>query len=160
MPYTPGQVSEMLKIPGSTIRLYAKLFVDYLSPQTGRKQRLYTEQDILTFARIKDLRSHHTPLDAIGPLLQVEPGTAEPAKPEETALSLVPSIAAEIESAKSAARSALAKLDQVQQESQAHTSQIAQLSEHLQFQTAQLTRLKEWAALPWWKRFFTSPPTE
>jgi DNA-binding transcriptional MerR regulator len=162
MPFTPGQVSTMLKIPGSTIRLYAKLFAAYISPQTGRKQRLYTEQDILIFAKIKDLRSRHTPFDSIGPLLSVEDQL--PAHPEDSALALVPSIAAELASANQQTRIALARLAELEKTT---TEQLAGLAssqaaqaEQLHRQAAELAKLRVYLSLPWWRRLFTSPPTQ
>lgn len=129
MPYTPGQVSEMLKIPTSTIRLYAKLYSDYLSPQEGRERRLYTENDLVILARIKDLRSAHVKMDEIKRRLLEVP--KEPVRVEESALTLIPTIATAIESAQAAARAAQNRADQ-------------------------LARLQEDLSQPWYKKLFKS----
>lgn len=149
MPFAPGQVSEMLKLPESTIRLYAKLFAEHLSPQP-RKHRLYTEHDILTLARIKELRSKHIPQDEISNLLRVEPIGPEA---EESVLSLVPSLAGEIESASKQSRIALARVEEL-------TAQLVKIAGAQGRQAAQLAALQYWAALPWWKRLFTRPPSK
>lgn len=146
MPYTPGQVSSMLKIPPSTVRLYAKLYADFLSPQDGRKHRLYTETDLVILARIKDLRSSHVPMDAIANRLQVHP--QEPARIEESALSLVPSISAAIENANEAARAAQLRTEQL-------TRQVENLSEQLENQAAELAKLKDYVQSPWYKKIFS-----
>ena len=54
---TPGQVSELLEIPPSTLRRWASLFGEYLSEQANRYRRSYTAQDVATFEHIKELSS-------------------------------------------------------------------------------------------------------
>lgn len=148
--YSPGQVTDILGIPPSTLRHYAKLFKVYLSSQDGRKQRLYTEKDLLIFSQIKDFSAANIPLDQIGQRLVV----VEQDSPRitDSALALIPSVAGEIKAAQDAARNALAKLESIQQASQDQAEQLSQL-------TAQLAKLHQWAALPWYKRLFTRPPT-
>jgi DNA-binding transcriptional MerR regulator len=136
MNYTPSQVSEMLGIPGSTLRHYARHFTKYLSPQQGRKQRLYTDKDILVFSQIKDLSALNIPLELIGPRLHVD--DQQPAQLAESSLAYVPSIAAEIESAQAATRAALAKIDQL-------TAKVDQLA-------AQIEEIKARDSRPWYKR--------
>lgn len=150
MYYTPGQVAEMLEMPPSTLRNYAKRFEAYLSPQGGRKQRLYTEKDLLIFAQIKDLSAANIPLDLIGPRLVTE--DQPPAKPQDTALSLIPSVAAEIESAQASARLALSNVEQL-------SAQLSELKQQQEKQAAQLAKYQKYFSRPWWKRLFTKPPT-
>lgn len=154
MYYSPSQVSEMLGIPGSTLRHYAKLFGEYLSPQGGRKQRLYTEKDLLLFAQIKDLSAANIPLDQIGPRLVID--SQQIAKPQDSALALIPSVAAEIETANSAARAALARLEEYQRQT---GTKLDELSGQLEQQAAELELYRKYLSLPWWKRLFYRPPT-
>lgn len=149
--YTPGQVSKMLNIPPSTLRYWAKIFKDYLSSQEGRRHRIYTEKDLLNFSRIKDDSNAGIALELIGPRLKLEQNP--PAKTIESALALVPSIAAEIESANQQSRAALAKVDEL-------TGQLARIAADQASQAAQLARLQSWAALPWWQRIFSKPPID
>ena len=52
--YTPGDVSELLEIPASTLRHWAsKVYQAHLSPYAAQRRRQYTQQDLETIARIK-----------------------------------------------------------------------------------------------------------
>lgn len=139
MHYTPYQVSEMLDIPGSTLRHYYKHFGQYLSPQQGRKQRLYTDKDLLLFAQIKDLSAQNVPLDKIGSRLVIE--GQQPAAPAESALAYIPSIAAEIESANAANRAALAQIEQL-------NAKVEQLA-------AQIEEIQSRQNKSWYKKLFS-----
>jgi len=56
--YKPKQVSELLGIPASTLRYYAKLYKDYLSEGVQASQRRrYNGHDLNTLAMVKDLSS-------------------------------------------------------------------------------------------------------
>ena len=61
---TPGQVSETLNIPGSTIRRWAVRFEAVLSKQVG-KRRVYTLQDVEIFRKVRDYSKQGRNLDAI-----------------------------------------------------------------------------------------------
>lgn len=129
----------MLNIPESSLRRYAVLFADYLSPSAHKRRRTYTDQDIATLGRIRDL-AQRMPLDQIGPLLSVVETHEETAN----ALALVPSIALAIEQAAAQSAQALQRIEQL---------------EALQAdQAEELRRLREWLALPWWRRFWGKPP--
>lgn len=162
MYYSPSQVSEILGIPASTVRHYAKTFAEYLSPQGARKQRLYTDQDLLVFARIKDLSSANVPLDLIGPRLNVQ--SQDTAKPQESALALIPTVATELENANAIARAAQAKADELENRLEQLAEQLTEKLENqktqLDQQNTQLEKIKRWAALPWYKKLFTKPPIE
>lgn len=137
--YTPMQVSEMLKIPPSTLRRYAAFFAAYLSPQAPGKKRSYSDSDIVTLGKIKEL-SRKLPLAQIGPRLPV----VEEQPPPESSLALIPTIAKELE-----------RLDT---ERQAVTKGLDELRAAFQADHERLERWQKWAALPWWKRLFISPP--
>ena len=50
--FTPGQVSDMLEIPPSTLRRYVKDYPEHLSETATKKRgRRYTELDIATLDR-------------------------------------------------------------------------------------------------------------
>lgn len=144
--YTPGQVSKMLDIAPSTLRRYAAVYSDHLSPQQPGHKRGYTDQDITTLRRIKDLVGHVPPDEIPARLAVVE--DQQPAA-ISSGLALIPEIAA--------------RFDRLEADRQAAAQQISALSgrlERLEAITAQSERLRAWAALPWWRRLFTPPPTE
>ena len=69
--YTPKQVKELLSLPGSTLRRYAKVYADYLSQEANQARRNYTEQEIGTLARIRDLSQLRRSVDEIKEQLQL-----------------------------------------------------------------------------------------
>ena len=69
--YTPKQVKALLSLPGSTLRRYAKVYADYLSQEANQARRNYTEQDISTLARIRDLSQLRRSVDEIKDQLQL-----------------------------------------------------------------------------------------
>ena len=86
MAYKPGEVSNYLDIPSSTLRRYARLFGKYLSPSAQGRRRQYTEQDLEILQKIKTASAEGVPIEEIGPLLDempidhqpIEDDTAEP----------------------------------------------------------------------------------
>lgn len=52
---SPKAASELLNIPTSTIRRYAKTFKKYLSPEAQKRRRVYTDQDLAILSQIRDL---------------------------------------------------------------------------------------------------------
>lgn len=155
MYYTPGQVSEMLGIPVSTLRNYSRTFSEYLSSQDGRKQRLYTERDTVVFSMIKDLSAQNIPISEIGPRLVVVEPVED--KPQPSALALVPSIAAELEDSRSLARSALSKVVATDEKTELLA---AQLAASLEDQSKISAKINNYLSLPWWKRLFYKFPDE
>ena len=55
--HSPGQVSDLLAIPPSTLRRWAALFSAHLSAHANQHRRQYTDQDLATLEYIKDLSS-------------------------------------------------------------------------------------------------------
>lgn len=94
--YTPNQVSEMLNIPASTVRRYASIYIDYLSFKhlPGRK-REYTDQDISTMARIRDLSNDGLNLKQIKERLSIVDHQEE--NQISKSLELIPSIAKQLQ---------------------------------------------------------------
>ena len=73
MLYSPGEVSNYLNIPSSTLRRYARLFKEYLSPSAQRRRRKYTTIDLEIFEKIKTLSAEGVLIDEMGPLLAEMP---------------------------------------------------------------------------------------
>lgn len=63
--YTPNEASRLLDVPGSTLRRWAKRFSHRLSEGAQRRKRIYDEQDLDTFAAIRDLAAKNFTLDQI-----------------------------------------------------------------------------------------------
>ena len=56
--YTPGQVAKLLFCNPSTVRRYAGLFANFLSPGAQpNRRRIYTETDLSTFILVRELLS-------------------------------------------------------------------------------------------------------
>lgn len=133
--FTPGQVSEMLEIPTSTLRRYSSAWSEFLSAsarRSGRKRR-YTSEDIVILRRVRELTGQHKAPEEIAALLQV----VEPDNPQESALSMVPAIAGEFESI----RSFIAQLQSD------HDNELSELRERVK-------RLEDELNTPWYKRLF------
>lgn len=92
--YTPGQVSTMLSIPVSSLRRYAKIFADYLSPGAKRRKRQYSDDDVLVLKRIRELAGNGMTTEEIKEVLTLVP---QEDKPPDSALALMPTILEEFE---------------------------------------------------------------
>ena len=137
--YTPAQVSEMLRIPPSTLRRYSVLFATHLSPQAPGRKRAYSESDIATLSKVKEL-IRKFPLEEISARLPV---MDEPPAPEST-LVLIPALAKELQ-----------RLDT---ERQALSSELTEMKASFQAVNEKLEKLSAWLAQPWYKRLFSKPP--
>ena len=73
MTYKPGEVSNYLDIKPSTLRRYARLFAEYLSPSAQGRRRKYTDQDLEILQKVKTLSGDGLPIAEIGPLLAEMP---------------------------------------------------------------------------------------
>ena len=140
MPYTPGQVSEMLDIPPSSLRRLAIELKDFLSHQKGRHRR-YTEGDINTLRRVRELTGQGYTLARIKQELSI---VEEPQQGRADSLSLVPTIAGKLARMDDLYRGVMSDLDTLR-------------ADH-ENDRARLQKLERWAALPWWKRLFSKPP--
>jgi DNA-binding transcriptional MerR regulator len=130
----PGEVSELLQIPPSSLRRYVTEFGEYLSTSAQQsKRRDYTDQDIATIARIRELTAQGLTSEDIKPQLDK---TVVQDQDQETALTLPIVI----------------------QKFQDLTHQLETIQDQANQQAQQLEKLRTWAALPWWKRLFTRPP--
>ena len=118
--FDPKSVSEMLDIPGSTLRRYCADYADLLSETarvTGRKRR-YTNDDLLVLRRIKELTRNRKSPDEIRAAAAA--AAAETETDVKSALVLIPAIAAEFEQL----RSQIARLQSDQDENRAAIEQL------------------------------------
>ena len=53
--YQPGDASQILNIPSSTLRYYARTFSAHLSQSAQGRRRVYTDLDLETLHRIREL---------------------------------------------------------------------------------------------------------
>jgi len=133
---TPGQVSDTLNIPSSTIRRWAVRFADMLSPQDSKK-RMYTLDDLDTFRRIRDYSKQGKSLDNIADKLKIVRARVETEQQPETGLIVHPEVAK--------------VLSRISESNIALQLQLDKLQE-------QHNRLLAWLMLPWWKRLFRQMP--
>jgi len=129
----PGQASDTLDIPPSTLRRLAKEFEDYLSPQTGRF-REYTLEDLDTFRKIRELLSHGMTYKDVKTRLQVLEKPSEDQEPKS--LAVVPELIKSLQIA---------------------SDQLATLQAKTDKQDQRIKALEAWIALPWYQKLFTEP---
>lgn len=141
--FTPGQVSDMLEVPPSTLRRYVKQFVKHLSESATKKRgRRFTEQDIATLARARELLTQGRKPKETDELLAVV-GDDDPEAQPDAALALVPSISEALAGALDVARGLRAEVDD--------------LSEKQGDTAARVRGLEAWLREPWYRRIFGSP---
>lgn len=153
MPYTPQQASEMLRIPLSTLRRYAALFGEHLSVHSRRKRR-YSEQDIATLARIRELYSESKTPEQISALLAVVSDTEQQPAPQDT-LMLVPGISAALTEALDTARALRSQVQQLterQAESESKLSETQQALSQALERLEQLEQRERERSVPWYQR--------
>jgi DNA-binding transcriptional MerR regulator len=123
--YTPDQVSQMLKIPLSTLRRYSNQYAFYLSTHTKQQRRRYTEQDIVVLARARELLNSGKSPEQVSSLLSVI--SSEEIQPDQT-LALIPSISQALQSALDTSRALRAELDTLKIETE---NTLAEITERL-----------------------------
>ena len=112
--FTPGTTSELLSIPSSTLRRYAVLYAPFLSSGANKRRRIYTQPDLDTLARIKELLTEGTLIKDVSPILESEQGkTIDQDQNESTALTL-PGLIVQIQDMQAAFDSQAAQIDQLQ----------------------------------------------
>lgn len=140
---TPGQVSQALNIPPSTLRRWSVKFADHLTPQRSPgSKRVYTDSDLQIFERIKSLSADGLTLEAVAELLPVEVID----KPVDQSTALL-----SLKDYRSLIDSAFSSLAEVSNEVELHAAKIQKYDDRLQ-------KLENWLALPWYKRIGTRPP--
>lgn len=155
---TPGQVSESLKVPASTLRRWAVRFVDHLSPQPkGRTHRKYTVDDLNTFRRIRDLSGQGFTLDEIANRLDLV--DQDPPPDDTTDLITTEGYSQMLSYAVESLQTMQAMIaDQGKRITQLESQSSAAAKVTIDDQTDEIKRLRQWAALPWYKRIFKPPP--
>ena len=157
MSYTPGQISDLLSVPASTLRRWAVHFEKALSPQAmeAGRHRVYANSDLEVFRQIRDLAAKGHSLRSIENILTVIPSGQ--AKAEFT-----PNSEPEGEPTppgEQSQNSALMVLA-VSRELGTHNAQIQALQDQINKQNERLTALTEFMALPWYKRIGKRPPVK
>lgn len=114
--YDPKTVSSMLEIPSSTLRRYCQLFPEYFSEtaKVPSKKRRYTNTDVITLKKIKELTRSRKTENEIRSALQIIQD--QPPEPENqvNALALLPQIAAEFEQLRINQATTQTTIDQLQ----------------------------------------------
>jgi len=142
--FTPGQVSDMLEIPPSTLRRYVKDFPKHLSKTATKKRgRRFTELDIATLARARELLQQGRKPKETNKLLAIV-GQEDPDAQPDSALALVPSISQ--------------ALSEVQEQAQALRSILENVADNQNEANSRLEALEAWARAPWNRRIFGPPP--
>ncbi|MCH8094099.1 MAG: MerR family transcriptional regulator [Chloroflexi bacterium] len=142
--FTPGQVSDMLEIPPSTLRRYVKDLPKHLSKTATKKRgRRFTELDIATLARARELLQQGRKPEETNKLLAVV-GQEDPDAQPDSALALVPSISQ--------------ALSEVQEQAQALRSILENVADNQNEANSRLEALEAWARAPSYRRIFGPPP--
>ena len=139
--FKAGQVSEMLDVPASTLWRYEKQFGEHLSAGANRKRgKRYTEGDIDTLRRIRELFAQGRNLEEVAELIKQMVISSDNELASDSALALVPSIS-------KAPTETLAV-------SQALRSEVQNLEERQTSTSEKVDALEAWARSPWWRRMF------
>ena len=132
--FTPNQICETLMVPPSTLRRWARVFVDHLSPQKGKnRHRSYTKEDLNTFRKIRDLLADGLTYEGVKQNLDIVE------KPEDQTKDL-------------------ATLPDIVQSLQIASDHLATMQTKLDQQDQRIKDLEGWISLPWYKRITTKPP--
>ena len=157
MSYTPGDMSNLLGVPASTLRRWAVRFEKALTPQDmeAGRHRVYANSDLEVFRQIRDLAAKGHSLRSIENILTViPPGQAKP--------EFMPNFEPEGEPTppgEQSQNSALMVLA-VSRELGTHNAQIQALQDQINKQNERLGALTEFMALPWYKRIGKRPPVK
>ncbi len=150
MSYSPGEVSDILSVPASTLRRWAVRFEKQLTPQAPEagRHRVYSKSDIETFRTIRDLAAKGQSLRGIENVLTVIPPGQSPPNPEPDT---EPAPEPNPEQSQNNALMVLAGT---------HNAQIQALQDQINKQNERLSALTEFLALPWYKRIGKQPPVK
>jgi len=148
--FTPGQVSDMLEVPPSTLRRYVKQFEKHLSESaTKTRGRRFTERDVATLAQARELLQQGRKPKETNELLGVV-GEDDSEAQVDSALMLVPSIAEALAGALDVAQSLRSEVGTL-------AEQVEEIAEGQGATRAELTVLREYMRRPWWSRLFSGP---
>lgn len=158
MSYTPGDMSNLLGVPASTLRRWAIRFEKALSPQDmeAGRHRVYANSDLEVFRQIRDLAAKGHSLRSIENILTViPPGQAKP--------EFMPNFEPEGEPTPpgdQSQNSALMIVTNMAGQVGTHNAQIQALQDQINKQNERLGALTEFMALPWYKRIGKRPPVK
>jgi len=148
----PGQASEALNIPPSTLRRIANEFEDFISPQTG-SHRSYTLEDLDLFRKIRDLLSHGLTYEEIKPRLQIVSAAEDHPQDKPKDLAIVPEIIKQLTLASEMVSDLQAQIEDLKNSDQTKSQEISELQKRLNTLEARLA----WQSLPWFKKIFADP---
>lgn len=152
--YTPEQASEMLKIPSSTLRRYAAQYSAHLSEHaTKQRSRRYTEQDIATLARARELLSEGKSPEQVNNLLSVISADASP----ESTLALIPSISEAITEALDTARALRSEVSELSEHQTQQDARMSDAERKLVEMADKLSQLERDYKTPWYRKIFNRP---
>jgi len=144
--FTPGQVSDMLDIPPSTLRRYVKDFPTHLSETATKKRgRRFNERDVTVIARARELLQLGRDPKEVNELLAVVGEDQEATT--VSALALVPSISQALTEALDTARSLRMEVVEL-------GDQVDVVAERQAATDRRLEQLEMWIREPWWRRLF------
>ncbi len=147
--FTPGQLSDMLSLPPSTLRRYVKQFTEHLSEQATKKRgRRFTERDVAVLARARELIQQGRSPEETAALLQV---VEDESTSNESALALVPSISKALTEALDTARALRSEVGDL-------SDQVEEVARAQGTTDDELLKLREWLTQPWYRRLFGKPP--
>lgn len=148
--YTPEQASDMLKIPPSTLRRYAAQYSAHLSEHaTKQRSRRYTEQDIATLARVRELLSEGKSPEQANSLLAVM-STEQPSP--DTTLTLIPSISQALTEALDTARLLRSQVSELSEHQSAQDERISDAERKLSEMASKLEQLTLEQQTPWYRK--------
>ena len=149
--FTPGQLSDMLEVPPSSLRRYVLQFAEHLSETAIKKRgRRFTERDVATLARARELLQQGRKPPDVNELLPVL-GEIDSNSQPDVALALVPSISAALTEALDMAQSLRAEVGDL-------AGQVEQVAQDQGATREELAELRKWLLLPWYQRWRTPPP--
>jgi DNA-binding transcriptional MerR regulator len=145
--FDPKTVSEMLKIPPSTLRRYCKSYIDYLSPTAREKskKRRFSDTDILVLKNVRELTASKKTEDEIKIALQVIQDNPD----QEAQLNAIETIYPQI----------IEIIDQFRAKQASLEDRVSQLETKLEYMP-QLEAELEYLRLPWLKRLRTPKPNK
>ena len=148
--YTPQQASEMLRIPGSTLRRYANQFGEHLSDHaTQQRVRRYTEQDIAILSKARELLNEGKTPEQVNELLRVI-GTEQPSP--DTTLALIPSISEALSEALDTARALRTQVGELSEQQDKHSERLSSAESKLTELADKLEALELERATPWYRK--------
>lgn len=159
MSYSPGEVSELLSVPASTLRRWAVRFEKQLTPQTPEagRHRSYSNSDIETFRKIRDLAAKGQSLRSIENSLTVFQAGQ---KPPDTEPDNEPAPDNEPSTEQAQNTALIVVSNNIADKLGAHNAQIEALREQINKQNERLSALTEYLSLPWYKRIGKRPPVK